>query len=150
MWWYSRLNWGISVEQLFWSSSPWVAFSPVTGISKKWTLGIFVPEQVSQNKSRYRSSQMSTIQIQLFFSKSFSFSLQTYINMRSLILDQYALRLYKDNWFCTSCVLLPRCHYQPYHNQVFSRALVLLLLTEGFCHIQFELSPHGYSAPDSC
>lgn len=149
MWWYSRLNWDINVEQLFWSSSAWVVFSPVIGISQKWTLEIFVPEQVSQNKLSLRYIQMNTIPIQLFFSKSFFSSLQTYINMHRLILDLYALRLYKDNWICTRCILLPRGHYKPYHNQVFSKALILLLLTEGVCYMKFELPTHGYSAPDS-
>lgn len=64
-----------------------------------------MPEQFSKNKAKCRYIQMNTIHFQLFFSKSFSFSLQTYINMHSLILVLYALRLHKDNWLCTSCIL---------------------------------------------
>lgn len=59
------------------------------------------------------------------------------------------LRLDKYSCLCTRCMLLPSGHCHPYHSQVFSRALILVLLTEDFCHIRFELPTHGYSAPDS-
>jgi len=98
-------------------------------------------EQVSQKEPRCRYIQMNTTHIQLFFNISFSCSLQTYINMQSTILVLCALRLYKDNWLCTNFVLLPN------RNQVFSRPLILVLLTEGFYHMKFELTTHGYSAP---
>lgn len=81
---------------------------------------------------------MNTIPIQLFFSKSSPFSLQTLMKMHSLIHDLYDLRLYK-NVVCRRSIFLSKGHYQ---NQIFSRALILLLLPDEFFDIKSEFSTH--------